>query len=534
MSKVFTYCIAAFIFAAALLCLMAAAPVARAQSVFCPKTVTSPSGFATSGIALSGGACTNPQLFSSKTQTNTGAFSGAALAGQAVGNLAQSLSNVETATATQSIEERRATEAATCPPGQTLVDGTCRPPAVAPGPALTPAPAPLAAPAATPQGPRPPVRRASSVAKPAAVPVRKAVSAGPRVRVADQAKPRRVPAQPVLATPPPMLPVLVINQAHYGVWAQGFGDYEERNGRTTDVLQCCASVPGTLLNITASSKTSTEGFLGGVDWTRRDLVYGGDGLILGVMGGYMSSDVKVSSSVLSTVQPSSGAAGAVGNGFGNLRAHLEGPSVGIYATYFNGPWSNDFLVKNDFLSLNETFNDSQAYQVCTCAVGTFVPFTAAFSGTGKASLDDLTISDNLNYKIPINARMWVEPTAGVQYTLSSYSSSAALLGLKDGDLVRLQAGSRLGLEGFLGSTHVTTSVTGLAYDDVLVTGNFIQGGVFGPTSNILNDQGKLRGEGILAVKFDLGQGRSAFVQGDVRGGEDLFGAGGKAGFRLEW
>ena len=48
---------------------------------------------------------------------------------------------------------------------------------------------------------------------------------------------------------------------------------------------------------------------------------------------------------------------------------------------------------------------------------------------------------------------------------------------------------------------------------------------------LLNDQGKLRGEGILALNFDYGNGLSTFVQGDVRGGEGLFGAGGKGGFQ---
>ena len=81
---------------------------------------------------------------------------------------------------------------------------------------------------------------------------------------------------------------------------------------------------------------------------------------------------------------------------------------------------------------------------------------------------------------------------------------------------------------------MTSTVTGLAYDNVSVSGGFIQNVAFGNQAELLNDQGKLRGEGILALNFDYGNGLSTFVQGDVRGGEGLFGAGGKGGFRYQW
>jgi hypothetical protein len=48
------------------------------------------------------------------------------------------------------------------------------------------------------------------------------------------------------------------------------------------------------------------------------------------------------------------------------------------------------------------------------------------------------------------------------------------------------------------------------------------------------DQGQVRGRGILALNFDFGQGVSSFVQGEARGGKGLFGAGGKAGVRVQW
>ena len=36
------------------------------------------------------------------------------------------------------------------------------------------------------------------------------------------------------------------------------------------------------------------------------------------------------------------------------------------------------------------------------------------------------------------------------------------------------------------------------------------------------------------MNFDFGQGISSFIQGEVRGGQGLFGAGGKAGVRVQW
>ena len=49
-----------------------------------------------------------------------------------------------------------------------------------------------------------------------------------------------------------------------------------------------------------------------------------------------------------------------------------------------------------------------------------------------------------------------------------------------------------------------------------------------------SDEGKIRGEGIFALSFDYGNGLSSFALAEVRGGQDLFGAGGKAGLRFQW
>jgi hypothetical protein len=85
-----------------------------------------------------------------------------------------------------------------------------------------------------------------------------------------------------------------------------------------------------------------------------------------------------------------------------------------------------------------------------------------------------------------------------------------------------------------GNVRVTPSVTGLAYSDVIVNGFVTQELTTLPVGLVQSDEGKIRGEGLFTLAFDYGNGLSSFVQGEVRGGQDLFGAGGKAGLRFTW
>jgi len=214
--------------------------------------------------------------------------------------------------------------------------------------------------------------------------------------------------------------------------------------------------------------------------------------------------------------------------------------VGGYATYFNGGFSSDVTVKFDFLTLNETFNDvlattGPAANPPDGPPPGFVPF----AGAGSVNLLNSTVVGNLNYRFNLYPNFWIEPTVGAQYTNSSYGSGAAQLGLADGYLVRVQGGARFGTSTLLSNgVLMTTTLTGLAYNDVVVQGGFVP--AFAPLGSLGNnllvqaDQGLMRGQGILALNFDFGRGMSSFVQGDVYGGAHLFGAGGRAGLRYQW
>lgn len=482
---------------------------ASAQTAFCPSAVPAPAsiGGTVPSVAQTAGKCTNPGI--------AGAYSGAALASQAVGDLAGSAANLETSTAVQAIGLRRG-QAAPCATGETLVDGVCRanrPTVVTAAPISPP-------PAVSPHRVRTPVRPTA-----AKIPRNRPV-AQPTVVAA----PSSSPPLPTMKAPSPA-PVLVDESFRIGSWAEGFGNYEHRTGSQNSLFNCCTvnqpNGPFTPVTLDVTSASSTAGFVGGIDATKRGITGPQDGIIFGVLGGYTWTHISVKTSIVS-------GAAITANGSSLTTADANGPSLGLYATYFNGPFSNQFLIKNDFLSLNETNSQTLGFGACQCFGLGPVPFTATSSGSGSTSLNQLTISDDITYKIQLSDRFWIAPTAGLRNVGSFYSSSAAALGLANGDIFRLQGGASLGTDSFIGETRVSPSLTGLLFDDVVVTGNNVQGGNFGTNGNILSDQGRLQAEGIAAVSVDFGHGLSAVLQGDLYGGQGIFGAGGKASLRMQW
>jgi len=462
-----------------------AAVSAQAQTIFCPTTVN---GVGT-GFALQGGLCTN---------TTTGAVSAAALSSQALGDIQQSVTQQTTTATLDAISARRKEETERCPEGferSNDPERTCRRIAVA-----TPTP---------------------SVSSSRPAPSRPA----PRVAA-------RPPVMPLKA--PPL--VAVDPGYRFGVWAHAFGDYERRTDSAATSLAGGVGVPagvagpGTPGSLTQSmvvdltQKATTWGVIGGGDVTFRNLVAGNDGLIVGILAGYVSTDISVSATTRPTAPITDP---TVGTGTSSTKIRVSGPSVGGYYTYFNGPFSTDTTLKADFLSISESFTELLAFN----AGGG----TGVITGAGSANVTNFVAASNYQYRFPIAATLWVEPTVGYRYTNSHYDAGAAALGLEDGYDWRVQGGARLGIESFWNSVHVTTTITGLAYSDVKIVGGPITSGAGGAFAGSVlpSDQGKVRGEGIFLSSFDFGRGFSTFVQGEVRGGSGLFGAGGRIGARLQ-
>jgi hypothetical protein len=463
-------------FAVALSAAAFAGGSARAQNVFCPTS------FGTqSGIHFDVNECTNG---------NTGAYSNAALAAQALTDLSQSSTQDSTKAAMAGVASRRTAEQEGCPDGFTRIAGECR----------------RSTAQATPFAAEPKSLSGAWRALPAEF---QAASFPVQAYAASD----RMPVK-AFAPPPP--------RTLFGSWIQIYGEYERRTGRGFG--------PGeefSVLALDAKSTAKSTGVVGGVDVTLRGLLAPGDGLITGILAGYLTSTLDVGTTSTST-NPA-----LTPGGFNTMRARLTGPSVGLYASYFNGGFSTDFAFKADFLDMNVSNFELLGFgaNAALGIVATMVPFASSAS----TSLVSYTTTGNVNYRVPLTSSIWLQPTAGFQYIRTNYASDAAQLGLDDGYLVRLQGGMRVGLESIWGYTPVTTTFTGLLYDNVIVQGGVVQNGlVVGANPLIFNDMGLLRGQGTLAFNFLHGNGLSSFLLGEVRGGKDLFGAAAKAGARIVW
>lgn len=481
----------------------------RAQTALCPAAVG-----AQAGIALTNGTCTNGF---------TGAFSGAALSTQALSDLSQSATQETVRNTSAAVSTRREEEQQRCPDGFSRINGTCERNTPL---AARPAPARVAAPKV-------------------------------RSRVAGTAARRRIAPAPVVAAPvEPYYPAPIF-QSRYGAWTQVFGNSEDRSASGTTSINCCTAAPGAPaaglplpLVITEKSSSSTVGFLVGFDYTSRALLRADDGLIFGVLTGFTSSEIRVRTTATSTSAP------LVGNGSGSLRADVSGPSAGFYLSYFAGPLTADLTFKADIYDFTERFSDNLAFtQNVVPGVGPAGPAVAGvgavagpavftlidtgvnnFTSRASGGLTNLSTFGNLAYRLFTLGPVWVEPTVGFQYTASIYDSRAKrLLGLDQGDFLMFQGGARFGTDTILANGNkLTTTLTGLAYSDVIVDGGFVGGGAFATDYLAKADEGKVRGRGILSVNYQMAGGVSLFGQGDVYGGDRLFGAGGKGGVRVQW
>jgi len=497
-----------------------------ANALFCPP-----------GFFLRNGAC-----------TDDAGFSGAALASQALSELSQSTTQETTREVKKGIEERRDQERNRCAEGFTRVDGVCQP--------IKP-PAPEKVTEVAPQPAPPPSPKIKKAKKPKVAAIRPEEEHVPATKVVRRQRTEAGILRAAVAAPPAMVckdqpcapipaPISVEPVVRLATWTQLYGDYEKRSATGTTVLLTTGPgfpEPQQLgLALNAHSQTGTIGFLAGADLTSRGVLYENDGLIAGAMAGYVSSNLNLqTSSTPNTFVSGLGCATVICTEASHLHARLAGPSAGLFATYFNGGFSTDVTLKVDVLSLSETFTDSLAIFApnlsCGCGIPelSFVNPNPLVFGAASTRLLNTTVATNANYRFDLQNNFWIEPTVGVQYTNSAYASNAATLGLADGDLLMVQGGARVGTSLLWNNVIMTTALTGLASDDVLIKGGFIAGEPFLP-NNILAqaDRGQVRGRGVLALNFDFGQGVSSFVQGDVRGGKGLFGAGGKAGVRYQW
>jgi outer membrane autotransporter protein len=333
-------------------------------------------------------------------------------------------------------------------------------------------------------------------------------AAAPAARTAPQR--RAVATRRDLKDPGIMVtkaPPVVSYGPTFAMWAHAFGDWEKWTDDTFGI-RTLGSNPTW---ITTKRETTTFGVVGGADWTLNSAT---STWVFGVLAGYTDSRIKFSGNSVGAAADNSTVSSVTGD--------VRGPNVGAYVTFATGPWSFDVTGRADFLDIDQSFSE--------------ILFANAnpVSNSGAASTDvvNISISANANYRIPTSATTWWEPTVGFRYTHSNYGSNAFVLGMDDGEIWRLQGGARFGAQYYWGATLVNATFTALVYSDVSISGLVIAGGSFEGGSAVPSEEGEVRGMGILALNFIHSPTYTTFINAEVRGGDEYFGAGGKIGVRV--
>ncbi len=341
------------------------------------------------------------------------------------------------------------------------------------------------------------------------------VSQGAAPQPKGGAKPHAKQAARPAPAPEPVYPTAAPSR---GVWAQGYVDYEKRNDITIDVAR-----PGEI-----DRKETSAGFLAGGDVTFRFNSSGSTGLMLGLFGGYNEAHGKESRGEFRDDQ-----------GFGtpeffrrtNAEQDTSGGIIGAYAAFFQDRFSWQTVVKVDLYDAKQSdvLKPLGAFDADPTSC-----FRDAFGRSASANLTNTILESNVSYRLDAGRDSWIEPIAGLRYTHTDYSDQRGdfIVGA-DGDVLRVQGGLRYGTFWRMPQGFLTTTLTGMLYSDVWVDGFRAQPGSFGPAT-LVTDEGELRVLGQVAAKWDRGDGSSYLFQVETRGGEDLFGIGGRIGARYEW
>lgn len=330
------------------------------------------------------------------------------------------------------------------------------------------------------------------------------------------------------------------SSSNSGVWVQAYGDYEHHSNLA----------PGSPDNPTRKQKT--VGVVAGSDVTyRRETGRGQQAVQFGLLGGHNNTRSKFSDTENVT----------------DARQDSEGGFVGAYSTYQFNNFAIDSLVKADFFdtSRRAIVRRSRTNQIAAvietsrpaCPPGQAmvidgdadllptqrevepartVTETSRRQEVSEFSEHNYIVSANAYYRVDLLNGFWLEPTAGFRYTFTNFSQTRneTFLNLEDGHVLRAQVGARIGSSWELSSKQMfTASILGLIYSDVLVDGfTLIDSGFVSTVSNV--DEGKLRGLGQINLQFDTGRGVFYSTEVAVRGGEDVWGVGGRLGIRYEW
>jgi hypothetical protein len=294
-----------------------------------------------------------------------------------------------------------------------------------------------------------------------------------------------------------------------GVWLEGYYDHEKHQNLN----------PGREINPTR--RMTSTGVIAGTDISEYSVGGVTRGWQLGFFGGHNSTLSRFSDTVGNKEQSNGTVERTLTTG---QRQEIEGGFGGIYGAVTHGAFSADAAVKIDSFEMSQRLNES----LVNCAN---VP-VARFN---EASMTNFIVASNANYRFNLTNNHYIEPTAGVRYTRTDFGGNAAALGVRDGDAFRVQGGVRLGSRFVTPDGWIwNTSLTGLLYSDVSLSGFVLASGTGLIPTTPLVDEGKLRAMGILETRVDVGYGYTIYGDVEVRGGQDLIGYGARAGVRYQW
>jgi outer membrane autotransporter protein len=282
-----------------------------------------------------------------------------------------------------------------------------------------------------------------------------------------------------------------------GFWTQAVGDASKRGETASFYLY------NGQYGFDVGYQQRTYGLMGGVDGGRDNVFGRDDALLVGAMGGYISSQQQFNSPASGTV------------------VNWAGGTTGAYVTYLRRAFFIDALVKGDLLKLDY---DSSGLQ--------------AFGGSGLVNAMSLGGRIDTGVRFPVGSADFVELLSTGSYVSTSINDLAVSgVNVVFGRDPSLRA--RLGLRGTHGwfwpdGTRVTASLTTSVWQEFLAS-NDVKIVSAGPDLILTDKFKKTFGEVSGAVDFmDLGSGISAHVKSDVMASNRFIEGRVNIGARYQW
>jgi hypothetical protein len=184
------------------------------------------------------------------------------------------------------------------------------------------------------------------------------------------------------------------------------------------------------------------------------------------------------------------------------------------------------------MTLNGTNTTATIAQRIAQQVATYATAPQRTTQTsGSASLAVMTFASTLGHSRDLGDGWRLEPSIGLRYTYSNIYNADATLGLRDGQVLRVEAGGKIVHVRPIGHGRTWTNAAGLyAYSDVAVDG-FV---TTADGTSFKGDEGLPRVRGFLQSKMQFADGFQLYGELNGRFGQDLSAVGGKVGLRVEW